>query len=1116
MGFTISKDIVLTQDKTNSTIESFITQFLLRKIDEQSPTGQEEGWSNTPPTLVAADQEVWVRTKITYKKGNITWSEYNPGIIGYKDATWENIVKSQTDIVNIQKQVDKSIDVWYDYGEPVIKDENENIISFYRQWEENEDSYHIGDIYYDLNTTNSYRFIKDEANNYNWSKVQDTQTSALVTQIKDLKDNKVSIYSSENYPEKAQINDLFFPSTGNGISYKCIASYDNKTTEASERPGKWAYIQGSGIVLIQYKAVKRNLNDSSLEQELLNNTGWLEEMPIFSNETEIYQRTAIKWENAYIHIGEVINISAGQKTIDRIINYYLITSDSTKPTIENNSWVGDEDNSFSLPNPNVEKPYLWNYEKIIYSNNATATTPVTLIGNYSLEGKAIVQVLEYYKTTNSITPPDRPENFDELKDDETWVTEIEALSDSNPYLWNIEVIEYSEEVSGTSEKQSSYELTDPIMIGYKGRDGNHYITISCNPDISSGRITIQENQEIILTATYHIGDSLAEDSEVKYAWYKNKSSSVSPISTSKTCEITLAVDSEENSYTCKCQYNNGDEISETICFSKIPKTLGYQLQSTNPANRFLSVNPETKKKSIVVRPTELQLTLHEVINEQQIESSALSIWAKRPKGGYQEAKFEETYFIFDLSKWYVENFVVDNQHPDVFSENIDFYLDNEGQTYIGSIPFADATPDEILKLVETAYSMNWLIDNNAMVFDTNGLHLYNGNFEICKAETDSNGNIIADKLNEAESVLYFDSEKAQLVVKGHIEAESGSFKGYIEAKQGKIGGENGWTIDTGRIWSINSDKDQFWITTDRSISGNWIEAITSDGSKPFYVTHKGILHATDAVISGTIIAGKGGQIGGWYIDTDCIKSEIPNTYKQFALNSALNTSSKWIEAYDENNKETFYLAKTGALYATKGTIGGCTIDEDGIYSGSGSNTAGIGVQKKRSAFWAGGTLNDAANGTANFAVSHAGILKAKGVEISGTLENRKELSEKGYHFSSSIDYNANVAKRAKRIASGAETANADDFSELDIDQDGVITAFDAQLILRKSVNLSMPTGNVSTRISDHGITIVFCPSGGEAKILFAATPSGVMINDVEVEAYIEAIARKVVDEFGKN
>jgi hypothetical protein len=46
----------------------------------------------------------------------------------------------------------------------------------------------------------------------------------------------------------------------------------------------------------------------------------------------------------------------------------------------------------------------------------------------------------------------------------------------------------------------------------------------------------------------------------------------------------------------------------------------------------------------------------------------------------------------------------------------------------------------------------------------------------------------------------------------------------------------------------------------------------------------------------------------------------------------------------------------------------------------------VGVCNKRYAFWAGGTLEDAANGTAKFIVGHGGGLKATGVDISGTIK----------------------------------------------------------------------------------------------------------------------------------
>ena len=76
---------------------------------------------------------------------------------------------------------------------------------------------------------------------------------------------------------------------------------------------------------------------------------------------------------------------------------------------------------------------------------------------------------------------------------------------------------------------------------------------------------------------------------------------------------------------------------------------------------------------------------------------------------------------------------------------------------------------------------------------------------------------------------------------------------------------------------------------------------------------------------------------------------------------------------------------TGIIKAISGEIGGCTIDEAGIYSGTGNGTAGMGLQGSRYAFWAGGTIDD--TGSAKFVVGHDGTVKATLGSIGGCTIN---------------------------------------------------------------------------------------------------------------------------------
>lgn len=181
-------------------------------------------------------------------------------------------------------------------------------------------------------------------------------------------------------------------------------------------------------------------------------------------------------------------------------------------------------------------------------------------------------------------------------------------------------------------------------------------------------------------------------------------------------------------------------------------------------------------------------------------------------------------------------------------------------------------------------------------------------------------------------------------------------------------------------------------------TGAGIKITDGNGNNVFYADDDGNL-----VLSGKIFADSG-SIGGWDITSWCIEKDN-GTYRtgmqsgaSAAFYAGCTTDSGGVIA--DENTTAFFVEHSGYLFARNakikgnvtadsGNIGGCTIDNAGIYSGSGSNTAGMGLYCQRHAFWAGGSLTDAVNGTAAFVVGHNGKLIANDAVIRGnvTAEN---------------------------------------------------------------------------------------------------------------------------------
>lgn len=172
---------------------------------------------------------------------------------------------------------------------------------------------------------------------------------------------------------------------------------------------------------------------------------------------------------------------------------------------------------------------------------------------------------------------------------------------------------------------------------------------------------------------------------------------------------------------------------------------------------------------------------------------------------------------------------------------------------------------------------------------------------------------------------------------------------------------------TNTYWSISRDGSASFtnvaITATNKTSGNVLNI-----NNKFKVTYEGNTTITaDADITGKITA-TSGKIGNWNINSGAIKYN-DNIY--LGSNGNVKFGSK------------FSVNTSGEITATGGTIGGCTIDSAGIYSGSESATAGVGLYGSRQAFWAGSTVTN--NGSAPFRVDHAGNLTASSATIEGTI-----------------------------------------------------------------------------------------------------------------------------------
>lgn len=158
--------------------------------------------------------------------------------------------------------------------------------------------------------------------------------------------------------------------------------------------------------------------------------------------------------------------------IKTITEYYLISSAKTGITTASSGW------STSVPTMTATNKYLWNYEKFTFTDNTTATTTPKIIGIYGdkgttgatgpqgpqgatgatgpqgATGNGIKSITNYYLATASGSGVSASTSG--------WTTTVQAITASKKYLWNYEVVTYT--------NGSTYQSA-PCIIGAYGDKG---------------------------------------------------------------------------------------------------------------------------------------------------------------------------------------------------------------------------------------------------------------------------------------------------------------------------------------------------------------------------------------------------------------------------------------------------------------------------------------------------------------------------------------------------------------------------------------------------------------------------------------------------------------------
>lgn len=204
----------------------------------------------------------------------------------------------------------------------------------------------------------------------------------------------------------------------------------------------------------------------ALSKSRLNPSGWTTEVPTVASLEYLWQTTAVKSGDGKTLLSQwstpvrvtPYNGVDGQDGADgkdgtngrgirSVTEYYGVSQNSkVRPTVWSVS---------SVPTLSEINKYLWNYERIFYTDGSSVTTTAVVIGCYGDKGRGIVSITEMYLATNLSTGV--------TKNTIGWSSSVQDISASRPYLYNYEIIKYSDNTT---------EETDVALIGRWGADGS--------------------------------------------------------------------------------------------------------------------------------------------------------------------------------------------------------------------------------------------------------------------------------------------------------------------------------------------------------------------------------------------------------------------------------------------------------------------------------------------------------------------------------------------------------------------------------------------------------------------------------------------------------------------
>ena len=444
------------------------------------------------------------------------------------------------DLEKIQSQVDGQVEDWYFDYEPSMQ----NIPA--SQWTTTEERQkHIGDRFFWKSKGYAYRFMEDNGI-WGWILLQDTDiTKAMqaAMEAQDTADGKRRTFVTTPQPPY-DIGDLW--TNGEDILTATVARDKGSVYVSSD----WQKLNHYTDDTVANQALEEARKAHNIVMQLDNEyqgipadwQGNITSFPTVQTTVQVFygqqdvsascsystnKSSGItgRWDNTR-RTYTVTGLSADTGWVDITANYLGIFNVTKRFNVaKNKGGKPGEDGGgiqsitehYAVSASNTTAPYnwsstppdmtsynryLWNYETFVYTNGRTEDTEKRVIGVYGdtgesgTDGKGIKNIISYYLASaqsSGITTSSYG-----------WTTSPQSMSEQNRYLWNYEVLTYTDNTTHT---------VTPRVIGTYGKTGEngkpgrtYFIELSLQA-LKRGQDGLLTPDEITVHGYYRDGDS---------------------------------------------------------------------------------------------------------------------------------------------------------------------------------------------------------------------------------------------------------------------------------------------------------------------------------------------------------------------------------------------------------------------------------------------------------------------------------------------------------------------------------------------------------------------------------------------------------------------------------